>query len=120
MRGSGGRHEAGIRDGRTALCQGEEGGAGPAQRGGGGAHRGEAVAMPAGGIPAVRDRGAIARRSEVSEGTRYGGRCAGSGPLCFADLSEKDGAAGVGPSTNHLQEALLRTVRDGSSTFTGL
>ena len=33
MRGHGGRSEAGLRDGRTALRRGEEGGDGPAWRG---------------------------------------------------------------------------------------
>ena len=34
VQGHGGRREAGLCDGHTALCQGQEGGAGTAQRGG--------------------------------------------------------------------------------------
>ena len=51
VRGRGGRCEAGLRNGRTDLRRGEEGGAVPDHRGGGRPRQGEAAATPTGGVP---------------------------------------------------------------------
>ena len=51
MQGRGRRREAGLRDGRTDIRRGEEGGAGPAWRGGGRPCQEESVAMLTGVVP---------------------------------------------------------------------